>query len=90
MARYEHLPIYKTAMDLAVYLEQVVRNFSRYHKYTLGSDLRQASREIVTLIIRADQRREKASVLERGITVAPVIQSVSFVASNNQAHDRNA
>ena len=23
MARYEHLPIYKTAMDLAVYLEQV-------------------------------------------------------------------
>jgi hypothetical protein len=25
----------KTAMDLAVYLEQVVRNFSRYHKYTL-------------------------------------------------------
>ena len=48
MARYEHLPIYKTAMDLAVYLEQVVRNFSRYHKYTLGSDLRQQSRELVT------------------------------------------
>ena len=23
MARYEHVPIYKTAMDLAVYLEQV-------------------------------------------------------------------
>ena len=36
MARYEHLPIDKTAMDLAVYLEQVVRKFSRYHKYTLG------------------------------------------------------
>ena len=32
MARYEHLPIYKTAMDLAVYVEQVMRNFSRYHK----------------------------------------------------------
>jgi hypothetical protein len=45
MARYEHLPIYKTAMDLTIYLEQVVRNFSRYHKYTLGSDLRQQSRE---------------------------------------------
>jgi hypothetical protein len=27
------LPMYKTAMDLTVYLEQVVRNFSRYHKY---------------------------------------------------------
>ena len=48
MARYEHLPIYKTGMDLTIYLEQVVRNFSRYHKYTLGSDLRQQSRELVT------------------------------------------
>ena len=37
MARYEHLPIYKTAMDLAVYCEQVVRNFSRYHTYTCGA-----------------------------------------------------
>jgi len=41
MVRYEHLPIYKTAMDWAMYLKQMVRNFSRYHKYTLGSDLRQ-------------------------------------------------
>lgn len=38
MARYEHLPIYKTAMDLAIYLEKIVRNFSRYHAYTSGSD----------------------------------------------------
>ena len=63
MARYEHLPIYKTAMDLTVYFEQVVRNFSRYHKYTLGSDLRQQSRELVTVIIRANSRREKLPVL---------------------------
>ena len=41
MARYEHVPIYKTTMDLTVYLEQVVRNFSRDYTYTLGSDLRQ-------------------------------------------------
>ena len=63
MARYEHLPIYKTAVDLAVYIEQVVRNFSRYNKYTLGSDLRQQSRELVTLIIRANSRRDKLPVL---------------------------
>lgn len=63
MARYEHLPIYKAAMDLTVYIEQVVRNFSRYHKYTLGSELRQQSRELITLIIRANSRREKLPVL---------------------------
>ena len=41
MARYEHLPLYKTAMELTVYIETVVRSFSRYHKYTLvkGSNL---------------------------------------------------
>ncbi len=63
MARYEHLPIYKAAMDLVVYLEQVVRNFSRYRKYQLGSDLRQQSRELVTLIIRANSRTDKLPML---------------------------
>lgn len=51
MARYEHLPIYKKAMDLAIYVEKIVRNFSRYHKYTLGSELREKSREVVEAII---------------------------------------
>ena len=63
MARYEHLPIYKKAMDLAVYLEKVVRNFSRYHKDTLGAELRQKSREIVTAVIAANSRPEKAPLL---------------------------
>ena len=59
MARYEHLPLYKTAMELTVYIETVVRTFSRYHKYTLGTDLRQQSRALVTMIIRANSRGEK-------------------------------
>ena len=59
MARYEHLPIYKKAMDLAIYMEKIVRNFSRYHKYTLGSELRQKSREVVGAIIAANSRVEK-------------------------------
>ena len=47
MAQYEHLPIYKKAMDLTIYFEKIVRNFSRYNKYTLGSELRTVSRDIV-------------------------------------------
>jgi hypothetical protein len=47
VARYEHLPIYKKAMDLTIYVGKIVGNFSRYHKYTLGSELRAKSREIV-------------------------------------------
>jgi hypothetical protein len=43
MAQYEHLPIYREAMRLAVHLENIVRGFARYHKYTLGSELRNGS-----------------------------------------------
>ncbi len=35
MARYEHLPIYKAALDVTLHFERVVAGFSRYHKYTL-------------------------------------------------------
>lgn len=63
MAYYEHLPIYKQAMDLTVYFEKIVRNFSRYNKYTLGSDLRKTSREVVSLIIKANSTRDKLPIL---------------------------
>jgi hypothetical protein len=54
MARYEHLPLYKASIDLAVYIEQIVAGFSRYHKYTLGSELREQARKIVKLVVRAN------------------------------------
>ena len=43
MAQYEHLPIFKKAYDLTLYFEKIVRNFSRYHKYSVGAELRQLS-----------------------------------------------
>jgi hypothetical protein len=59
MARYEHLPIYKQALDVAVHFERAVAGFSRYHKYTLGTELRNQSREIVGLIVRANSAEDK-------------------------------
>ncbi len=46
-------------MDLTIYFEKIVTNFSRYHKYTLGSELREKSREIVGLIIKANSTVER-------------------------------
>ena len=65
MARYEHLPIYRQAMDVAIWFEQAVAGFSRYHKYTLGSELRNLSREIVSLIAQANSEADKAPHLKR-------------------------
>jgi hypothetical protein len=64
MARYEHLPIYKAAIDLAVYVEQIAAGFSRYHKYTLGSELRALAHRIVLLIVKANNVVDKKPLLQ--------------------------
>ncbi len=63
MAQFEHLPIYKKAYDLTLYFEKIVRNFSRYHKYTVGAELRQLSREALQLIRLANNTSDKAQIL---------------------------
>ena len=63
MAQAEHLPIYKRSYDLCLYLEQVVRHFSRYHKYSLGQDLRDGARRVLRLVVRANARTDKVPVL---------------------------
>ncbi len=59
MAQYEHLPIYKKAYDFTLYVEKIVHNFSRYNKYTLGTELCELSREVLRLIRRANEGMKK-------------------------------
>jgi hypothetical protein len=63
VAQTEHLPIYKRSYDLCLYIEQVVRGFSRYQKYTLGTELRDGARRVLKLIVRANARRDKVPLL---------------------------
>ena len=63
MAQAEYLPIYRWSYDLCLPLEQGVRSRSRYHKYTLGADLRDGARRVLKLIVRANARRDKTPVL---------------------------
>jgi len=64
---YENLPVYKKALDLTVYFENIVRNFSRYHKYTVGTELRNLSRRILVLIAKANIRRERINTLAEAL-----------------------
>lgn len=47
------LPVQRDAERLQLLLEQMVRQFPRYHKYTLGSELRSQAMSILRLINRA-------------------------------------
>ncbi len=62
MARYDYLPIYKKAFDLCIYFEKLVKSFSRYDKYVLGTDLRNKSRKIACQIMRLNSLPEKKNL----------------------------
>ena len=64
---YENLPVYKKALDLTVYFENIVRNFSKYHKYTVGTELRSLSRRILVLIAKANTRCVRENALSEAL-----------------------
>ncbi len=66
MAHYEHLPIFKAMLSLAVEVEKAVRYFPRYHKYTLGSELRGFCHEALGLIAEASAGAAMEIIARRG------------------------
>ncbi len=62
--RYDNLPIYKSALNLCVYVETIVKSFEKYHKYTIGEDLRSFSKELLFMIHRANISNDKKVLLE--------------------------
>ena len=39
---------------MTVHFERLVAGFSRYHKYTLGTELREGSRSVLMQVLRAN------------------------------------
>jgi len=64
LAYCEHLPIYKAAFDLVVYFEKIVAGFSRCNKYIHGKALRDIARDIVMLLVLANNTPDKLPVLK--------------------------
>ena len=87
MARFRHLPIWKTALDLAVHLEQAVRRFPRYHKYTLGTELRQTAQRVCRLVARANDTREaaRAAALDELVGAVEELKTLLTLAQEIQA-----
>lgn len=57
-------PIYRDCRRLLVLTEDLVRRFSRYHKYTVGTDLRQSAMAIMRTVNQAvhDKQRQAQHV----------------------------
>ncbi len=93
MAHYRHLPIWKAAMDLAVHLEHAVRRFGktpsppRYHKYTLGSELRQTAQRLCRLVARANNAAAEArlNALDQMVLAVEEMKTLLTLAQEMQA-----
>jgi len=64
---YEQLPIYKKALDLAVYFETIVRHFDKHNKYCVGADLCNLSRQILILVAEANTRQNRQAKLQEAV-----------------------
>jgi hypothetical protein len=77
MVAYEHLPIFQKRMDLTVFVEQMVSRFSRYHRYTWGTELRGMCHEALGLVmapnnaLRGNSRSSAADIPPEGDRLGP-------------------
>ncbi len=59
-------PIWRDANRLLLEVEQAVKHFPRYHKYTLGSELRKQAMLICQLVARAwREKTQNLAILKR-------------------------
>ncbi|MDO9138802.1 MAG: four helix bundle protein [Methylobacter sp.] len=56
----KQLPIWRDANRLLLEVEQAVRHFPKYHKYTLGTEMRQQAMKICQLVSRAWRNKADA------------------------------
>lgn len=64
MALYSELPVYKSTYDLLLAIFNFTKDFSKAYKYTVGDSLKKETIELLTLIYRANTKRDKENVLQ--------------------------
>lgn len=64
MALAQELPVYKASYDLLLAIFKLTKNFSREFKYTIGETLKNEMIGLITLIYRANTKRDKKDILQ--------------------------
>jgi len=59
-------PIFRAALELCSYMETIVKRFDKYHKYTIGEDMRNFSKKNVRVCVVEPRFR-----VEHGMTTYP-------------------
>lgn len=83
----QSLPIWRDANLLLLEVEKVVRGFTRYHKYTLGSDLRHQAMTICRLLSRAlrEEAQQRINLVSRLLVAVDDIKVLIQLAKELKA-----
>ena len=74
MALYSDLPVYKAAYDLLLAIFRFTKDFGKEYKDTVGESLKKETIELLTLIYRANVKRDKHEVLQEALERIEVIR----------------
>ena len=77
MVIYENLAIYKSSFDLCVYFEKTVKNFDKGHKFAIGADLKNKSRQIAMQVIRANSSLTKTEDIQELIILIEELKLIT-------------
>jgi hypothetical protein len=73
--------IWRDAEQLMVQTKQAVRQFSRYHKYNLGQDLRKLTRQVLNFVTHAiNQKAHRCQWVERLVLIIDELKLTIQVA----------
>ena len=64
MATYDELPVYKASYDLLLEIFRFAKDFAKEYKYTVGESLKKEALELITLIFRANSKKQKFETLQ--------------------------
>ncbi len=69
MARYSHLPIYKSVYDLNLYFFSLARGLPKDFRYTLAKDIEDMLLKLIDQIVIANNTNDKTIELKKGLII---------------------
>ena len=64
MGLHQELPVYKASYDLLISIFKFSSHLKKEYKYTVGESLKKETIGLLTLIYRANSRKDKQEVLQ--------------------------
>ena len=74
MARYDHLPIYKSIYDLNLYFFMLARGFPKDYKYGLAEEIEELLTALMDQVVKANNTEDKTNELKEGLIITERIK----------------